>query len=169
MFYTLLHSELPWDASLGNKPCEWWFQLQRKNIKVRSNSISNALVLHHILKNIFLQYKEKNNRNLFFCVLWSINTERNSLFRVKWWRFSAHSTMFNHDFQNMLLKYCLNPDKTRWEANYQSLQEIQVIALIRGMYNPVPTAVSYFFIIWLCAKFQIIINMRVTAMLLFLW
>lgn len=67
----------------------------------------------------------------------------------------------------MLPKCCLNPDKTRWEANYQSFWDIQVIAFIGGMYNPVPTAVSYFSIIWLYAKLQIIINVRVTAMLLF--
>lgn len=41
-------SELPWDASLENKPREWWFELQRKRIKVRSNNISIALFLHHI-------------------------------------------------------------------------------------------------------------------------
>lgn len=75
--------------------------------------------------------------------------------------------MINYDFQNILPKCYLNSDKTRWEANYQSLQEIQVIALFGGMYNPIPTAVSYFFMIWLCAKFQIITNMRVTAMLLY--
>lgn len=65
--------------------------------------------------------------------------------------------MINHDFQNMLPKCCLSPDKTRWEANYQSLWEIQVIALIGVMYSPVLTAVSHLFIIWLCAKLQIII------------
>lgn len=65
----------------------------------------------------------------------------------------------------MCFQNAVSTDKTRWEANYQSLQEMQVIALTGGRYNPVPTVVSYFIIILLCAKFQIIINMRV--MLLF--